>query len=126
MESFSFSALGVETIHKFYEILTSNDETNVAFRTLSGYYNHNINQAFKIEGMLFAAAGLAASFISGPLLVFAITKKQKYKIFILPILLVLAIFMLFVMPLISTLILLITVFTPVFAFLYAYRTALDP
>lgn len=126
MAPFNFGSLGVNSIHKFYEILTSNDETNVAFRTLSEYYNHNINQAFKIEGMLFAAAGLAASFISGPLLVFAITKKQKYKIFILPILLALAIFMLFVMPLISTLILLITVFTPVFAFLYAYRTALDP
>ncbi|AJM71532.1 hypothetical protein [Mycoplasma yeatsii] len=126
IKPFNFNSLGITQIQDFYQILTDKNETNQVFKIVSQYYDHNINQAFKIEGMLFAAAGLGASFISGPLLVFAITKRQKYKIFVLPILLALAIFMFFVMPAISTLILLIAVFTPVFAFLYSYRTALDP
>ncbi|SYV94788.1 Uncharacterised protein, partial [Mycoplasma putrefaciens] len=127
IESFSFKKIGINSIDQFYKILTSNqNQTDHTFKIVNQYYNNNIDSAFKIEGILFAAAGLAASFISGPLLVFAITKKKKYKIFILPLLLAFSLVMFVVMPVISTLSLLIFIFTPLFALLYSYRTALDP
>lgn len=121
--SIVFSDYNIKTIDDFYTKLQEviNQENHI----ITKYYNININSAFKKEGLLFSAAALIASFISGPILVYAITKKKTYKFFILPLLLGLSIMMFFIMPVISSVLLLATVFTPLFGMFYSYRTALD-
>ncbi|AME10321.1 hypothetical protein MmmBen181_0121 [Mycoplasma mycoides subsp. mycoides] len=118
-----FSEHNIKKIDDFY--IKLNDVIDKENHIITKYYNININSAFKKEGLLFSAAALIASFISGPILVYAITKKKTYKFFILPILLGLSIMMFFIMPVISSVLLLATVFTPLFGMLYSYRTALD-
>ncbi|AOQ21884.1 hypothetical protein [Mycoplasma capricolum] len=118
-----FSEHNIKTIDDFY--IKLNDVIDKENHIITKYYNININSAFKKGGLLFSAAALIASFISGPILVYAITKKKTYKFFILPILLGLSIMMFFIMPVISSVLLLATVFTPLFGMLYSYRTALD-
>ncbi len=121
----AFKDYGVTSTKTFYEqldTLISSDQGS----NLIKYYDARINWAFKLEGLIFSGGGLFAAFVSGPLVILAVNKRKNYRLIVLPLIIVFAIALATLAPLVSSLLLLIVVFTPIFAFGYGYRTALDP